>query len=240
MPALTQQARIGADAGARNLWSADTSAFADIETAYGRYTAFLLAGDRNGCRTVVEELLVAGCPVKTLYQDIFQRALYHVGDLWEQNHISVAREHVATAITESLLSLVYPVISGAAATSPRKGRAVVACTALELHQLGARMVADLLEMNGWDCHFLGSGTPPDSLVYFIHEMQPDLLCLSLSVQMNLGLLVHTIRAVRMHFSTLPIIVGGQAFRWGGSEHLGEFPLVTYATGIEHLEELIVR
>lgn len=211
------------------------SASPDLTTAYNHYTASLLAGDRAACRTIVEQLLRDNCPIKILYQDIFQMSLYHVGELWEQNIISVAREHVATAITESLLALVFPVICA----TPKTGKkVVVACTAHELHQLGARMVADFLEMNGWDSQFLGSNTPPESVVHFLHEQKPDLLCLSLSVQMNLNHLIETIAKVRNSFSELPIAVGGQAFHWGGTEQVARHHNVHYVASLDQLEQMI--
>ncbi len=75
-----------------------------------------------------------------------RRALYDVGELWEQGKISVAGEHLATAISEGLLHLSYPRLFAA----PRSGRlAVVAASVGERHQFGARMVADMFELHGW-------------------------------------------------------------------------------------------
>lgn len=207
----------------------------DLIAACNSYTTSLLAGDRVACRAIVEQLLRDDCPVKILYQELFQKSLYHVGDLWERNIISVAREHVATAITESLLPLVFPT----ACAAPKTGKkVVVACTAHELHQLGARMVADFLEMNGWDSLFLGSNTPQDSLVHYLHEQKPDLLCLSLSVQMNLRHLIETIAFVRKSCAELPIAVGGQAFRWGGADQVTGYHNVRYAISLDQLEHLM--
>jgi hypothetical protein len=50
--------------------------------------------------------------VKSLYKDLFQKSLYRVGEVWEFNRISVAREHLATAITEGFLNLIYPMLFG--------------------------------------------------------------------------------------------------------------------------------
>lgn len=201
------------------------------------FTTYLLAGDRQGCRAVTEELLKNGVPVPTLYQELFQHALYRVGELWEQNRISVAREHIATAIVESLLSLTYPLICNA---DPTGKRVVVACTPTELHQLGARMVADILEMNGWDSRFLGTTVNTTGLIHALQELHPQLLCLSLSTQMGMNELLAAIRQVRGMFPDLPIAVGGQAFRWGGVEQLEPFPNVHYVSSLNRLEELIRR
>ncbi len=94
--------------------------------------------------------------LKSLYMDLFQRSLYAVGELWELNKISVAREHLATAITESLLNLVYPRLFE---NTPTGKKVVVSCAANELHQIGGKIVADFFELNGWESHFLGANTP---------------------------------------------------------------------------------
>jgi len=42
------------------------------------------------------------------------------------------------------------------------------------------MVADMLEMNGWDGYFIGANTPLPELIRFIESKNPDLIGLSLS------------------------------------------------------------
>ena len=96
--------------------------------------------------------------VYPFYNNLFQKSLYRVGELWESNRISVAKEHLATAITEGLLNLVYPKLFEP--EQYRKGRTIlISCTANEFHQIGGKMVADVCELNGWDSHFLGANTP---------------------------------------------------------------------------------
>lgn len=47
---------------------------------------------------------------------------------------------------------------------PDGRRAVMACAADELHELGARMVADFLQLDGWDVSFLSASVPISSIV----------------------------------------------------------------------------
>jgi len=171
----------------------------------------------------------------SVYQDIFQNALYYVGELWETNRISVAREHIATSIVESLLALTFPLICN---NMPTGKSVVVSCTPNELHQLGARMVADILEMHGWDTTFLGANTPVDSVIHLVNEKHPDLLCLSLSTQMNFSSLLETVSRIKGQFPELPVAVGGQAFRWGGTERLAAFDGVRHISSLAGLEEMI--
>ena len=61
----------------------------------------------------------------------------------------------------------------------RDGRlAVVTGTPGEQHALGARMVADFLEADGWEVMLLGAGAPAADVVALVEHEQPDLVALS--------------------------------------------------------------
>ncbi len=208
-----------------------------LESVYDRYFDMLLAGDRNRCSQLVSGFLAEGIPIRILYEHLFQRSLYQVGELWEHNRISVAREHLATSVTEYLQTLVYPLLFSSAHCGRK---AVVACIAREYHQLGAKMVADILELNGWDSHFLGANTPVEELLSFLNEERPDLLALSLSVSANLPGFLEALGTVRQARPDIPTIVGGQAFRRIGRETLSAFPGVTLLESMQSLEEMVRR
>lgn len=175
---------------------------------YSEYRDALLKGDRSRCAAIVTSLLDRDVGVRTIYVDLFQRALYEVGDMWARNIISVDVEHYATAITESLFPLIYPRVFMA---EHGGRRAVVSCVANEYHQVGGKMVSDILELHGWDARFLGAGSSTEQLVSEIADVNPDLVALSVSLPQNIRALQEAIDAVRRSFPELPIIVGGQAF-----------------------------
>ncbi|MFW6312947.1 MAG: cobalamin B12-binding domain-containing protein [Spirochaetota bacterium] len=206
------------------------------EQQYRAYLDDLLSGNRAACMTVVEELLFREIGVRDIYLDVFQRSLYDVGVMWEQNQISVAVEHLATAITESLLTLVYPVLFRNARVNRK---AVVACVANEYHQIGGKMVADVLELHGWDSYFLGANTPTPDLMDLVSRTAPDLVGLSLAVYSRMPELQETLHQLTSRFPETRVIVGGQAFRRGGEEALRSHPGVSYVPSVEELEAVIV-
>jgi methanogenic corrinoid protein MtbC1 len=205
------------------------------DSVYRRYLACLLEGDRTQCREIVADLLEAKTDVKELYTGLFQRSMYEVGELWERHKISVAVEHLATAITESLLSLVYPAVFSAPHTNRS---AVIACVANEYHQIGGRMVADLFELNGWHGHFLGANMALEHLMRMIADKEPELVGLSLSVYSNMPSLLKVLDAVTSAYPELRVLVGGQAFRWGGCEAMGAYPSTVYVSSLSELEDLL--
>ncbi len=208
------------------------------ENLYNQYLAFLLDGRRDKCADIVQNLLNQSIDIKILYTDLFQRSLYQVGELWELNRISVSREHMATAITEGLLSLTYPRLFDKKKVTDQKNRVVVSCVARETHQVGGRMVADIFELLGWDSHFLGANTPVDHLLAHIQEETPDLLGLSLSIYFNFPVLKDSVEKIRNSFSSLDIFIGGQAFRYGGIDEISKWPNVQYIPSLSRLEEIL--
>jgi methanogenic corrinoid protein MtbC1 len=202
---------------------------------YQRYQQRLLAGDRRACGEIVQQLLDDGIGLEELYLDLFQTALYEVGSLWERNRISVAVEHTATAITEALMSLAYPRLFQVR----RIGRtAVVTCATGELHQVGARMVADSLEMRGWDAHFLGSNTPLPDLLRYVDDTKPELLAISMSISSSLPRLQQSIPQIRSAQQDLTIAIGGQAFRLIGEDPFADQPKVHVLSAMSDLLTLV--
>ncbi len=200
-----------------------------------RYLDALLIGDKRTCASIVQQLLDEELPVRTLFLDLFQDALYKVGELWEMNRITVATEHLATTITLALFQLVYPRVFAV----ERVGKtAIVLCTPDEHHHIGARMVSDICELHGWDSHFVGSHTPVADLCEMVQEKRPDFLGVSLTLYSNIGNLLHLLHTVRAVAPEVPILVGGQAFRDGGAEILNDFAGVAYHQSMDEFEHFL--
>ena len=142
------------------------------EQIYERYLGALIGGQRFVCHGIVQDLIQRNISLDELYLDLFQKSMYQVGALWESNQLSVSTEHLATAITESLMTLAYPLLFAQERTG---NSAIVACIAHEFHQLGAKMVADFMELAGWDSYFLGGNTPTGDILSLIAEKKPTVL-----------------------------------------------------------------
>ena len=203
------------------------------EAVYERYLTALLSRERAECAKIVQDLAASGASLKDLYVDLFQRSMYAVGVLWENQKISVATEHLATAITERMLTLVH---TQAFSGPPRDKSIVIACVADEYHQLGGRMIADFCELRGWRGYFLGTNTSVADLLKSIEERRPALVGLSLSLYANQPALLKALDAVTAAHPDLPILLGGQAFRWGALSAAQNYRNVTNVTSLDELEQ----
>ena len=182
-----------------------------LEALRERYLSLQLAGEREAARALITQPGVTGIPsLADLYVGVLEPAQHRVGELWQRNQISVAREHLATAVTEAVMIE----LAATAPRPPRTGfRVLVACVEGELHDIGARMVADLLELDGFAVQFLGADTPTDSLVAILGEESPRLLVLSAAMPERLVALRTAVGRIRQVYGAgLRIFVGGQIMK----------------------------
>jgi MerR family transcriptional regulator, light-induced transcriptional regulator len=175
-----------------------------------RYLDLLLRGERQAASGLVLDAVEAGFGVKDVYLRVFQPTMEEIGRLWQLNRVSVAQEHYCTAVTQMIMSQLTPRLF----STPRIGRsAVAACVGSELHEIGIRMVADLLESDGWDTCYLGANTPTRSVVRTVVERKPDLLAISATISYHVSGVTELVRAVRSEAAVagVKILVGGYPF-----------------------------
>lgn len=174
-----------------------------------RYTDALLAGERQEAIDLVLAAVDGGADLRDVYLDVLQVSQHEIGRLWEIGRVSVAREHYCTAVTQLVMSRLEPAVFHAT----RNGRRMIAtCVGPELHELGARMVADFFELEGWDTSYLGANLPVAEVVKAVDEMNPELLAISTTMTHHLPAARQLIRAVRERSAYAPLVlVGGHAF-----------------------------
>jgi methanogenic corrinoid protein MtbC1 len=184
------------------------------------YLEALRAADPAGAYRVASQALAGGMSLPVLYQDVIAPAMHELGRLWLRGAITVADEHLATALTHRVLgALRAPAFAGQALEqdSP-KPRAMLAAVQGEEHALGLRMAADLLEDAGCQAIYLGADVPTEALMQAIKAFSPDLLGLSATMPELGAVLEDTVAGVRGKYPTLSVLVGGQA---SASPQVGE-------------------
>jgi methanogenic corrinoid protein MtbC1 len=185
----------------------------------------LLAGRAADCQEIADELAQRPEELAGFYLDVVQPAMEEVGRLWERDEISVAEEHLASAIVSRTMAVLYTRLVQRDVT---RGSAVVTAATNEFHDIGSRMAADLLEVDGWDVTFLGANTPDDELLKLVRKLHPDLLGVSVAMPFNLDHARRTVAALHEDpdLGGTRVLVGGRAFalrpesaEWVGADAL---------------------
>ena len=175
------------------------------------YLAAVLDCDRQRAQQLVLDALDAGASVRDIYRHVFEATQYEIGRLWQLNRISVAQEHFCTAATQHIMTQLYARIF----SSERKGRRAVAmCVGGELHEIGLRIVTDLLELEGWQTWYLGASVPPAAAVLLCVERKADALLVSATLPPHIPQVEEVIRLFRAReeLRDAKVYVGGRAFR----------------------------
>ena len=174
------------------------------------YLRLLLTCQRHAAGRLILDVVDSGVAIRDVYLQVVQPCQRELGRLWQAGRITVAQEHYCTGATQLIMSQLAPRLF----STERNGRrAVIACVAGEAHEVGPRMVADLLELSGWDTIYFGANVPVRGVVQAVAEHRPDLLALSATMAYHLPAIVDLIAAVRAEpaCAGVKVMVGGRPF-----------------------------
>jgi len=173
-----------------------------------RYLEPLLRGDRQACRAVVEETLQSGVPANAVYLDLIWPIMTEIEHLLRQGKITAVQEHLATRINRTIIAQLQNKLP----RRPKKtNKVAICCSPEELQELGAQMLTDLFESDGWDVRFLGGGLTNDDLLSFIHQYAPTILMvygISPKQAPDLRRLIDTIKSVNAWPEMRIMVCGG--------------------------------
>jgi diguanylate cyclase (GGDEF)-like protein len=165
--------------------------------------------DGAGAERVARQALSEGMGIAALYQRVIAPALWRIGELWERGEISVADEHLATALTHQVMAGIYGPSLG---HEVMPGRVMLAAVEREHHALGLRMAADVIELAGYETVYLGADVPTNDLLGAIAARAPDLVALGATMPHSTVALEHAISEIQRADPNLIVLFGGQGAR----------------------------
>jgi methanogenic corrinoid protein MtbC1 len=150
-----------------------------------------------------------------------------VGDRWCAGHVTVAEEHAATELLRELLAHLLPAV----AWHQGGPRAVIACAPGERHALGARLVSQVLALDGWHVRFLGADTPATALARFVERERPLLVGLSVTLPDNVPGARSALELLHRTTPGIPLLVGGRGTASLAPEGAGAWTVVRTTTDL---------
>lgn len=179
------------------------------------YLNALLGGDRREAEALVTRTLDGGAPLRDVYRHLFEPVQQEIGRLWQLNRISVAQEHFCTAATQQIMTRLYSrLFRDEKPETKRNNRVVAMCVGGELHEIGLRIITDLLEADGWQTWYLGASVPPASAVQLCVDQKAAVLLISATIPTHIPGMAEVIRLFRERpeLADAKIVVGGRALR----------------------------
>jgi methanogenic corrinoid protein MtbC1 len=190
------------------------ASFIDANDSVGRianeYLEDLLQGRKKEAEACVRNAFYGGMDLTDLYLGVFQKAQYELGRRWQEGLISVAQEHYVTEITLQLMAQLYAELKP---LKEHRANLVVTSVGNEMHEIGARMLADLLEADGWSVSFLGPNTPHPDIISISKQRQAKMILVSVTMAYNVRRARALIKYIRgdPELRGVKILVGGRPF-----------------------------
>ncbi len=137
-----------------------------------RYLQPLLAGRRAECFDLITSALRSGSSAEQLICDVVWPAMAQVERLFRDDRINTATEHLASRINRTVADQLQAHLPRA---NSNGRRVVITCADGPHEELGAQMVADLFQADGWEVYFVGGGVPDDEILAMVGQLRPHVL-----------------------------------------------------------------
>ena len=164
--------------------------------------------DRHDLYEFLSYLYQHGFSLWEIYDLVLRPGLCEIGDRWKSKEVDIYREHRASHETLDAMAKLQAEIFRK--TSVGK-QAVCACLDDELHDIGLRCAANILEAEGWSVHFLGSRIPYQSIVEAVKDVRPEIVCLSVTYAEVTSRDIEKLKELRrlVHRAGGKLVFGGQ-------------------------------
>jgi diguanylate cyclase (GGDEF)-like protein/PAS domain S-box-containing protein len=194
-----------------------------------RFLEALWRGEPKAAEAVADEALDRGVDVAAVHTALIEPAMRAMGELWERNRVSVAEEHLATAICHDVAARVFWRALGAPARS--RERVMLAAVQGEQHVLGLRLAADVLEGAGYDVLYLGTDVPLQALLDACRIHRPDVLGFTVSMSLHVPTMIWEIHELTKLDQPPRVMTGGRAAAVAVPQGLS-------APVVEHCEQVL--
>lgn len=186
---------------------------------------------------VMDRLEKKELSVLEVYEEILAPALNLMVPT-ENENVDIWKEHVRTSIIKTILENAYPyVIKEKEEKSISINKTVaVLCPPEEYHNVGARMVTDILTILGYDAIFVDSNTPLRVIEAGMDIRKIDCIAISISNPYHLVSTRNIIEAIHKKDASVKIIVGGNAIKKAGA-HADLLKADYIVTSLKELENL---
>jgi len=166
----------------------------------------LTEGDIKLTVKIYEEYMKIFSP-GDFFDKILRPVMYKIGEDWADNTISIATEHVASNIAQTLVKIIMDKVTGNA-----NKKKILICVPLgEEHHLGCDVLETYLTIKGFKVYNIGTSIPTESILSFIEYNKPDIVLISITLEDNISAGQRLVKKIREQDS-IPILVGGFAFQ----------------------------
>ncbi len=145
--------------------------------------------------------------ISDFFDKILRPVMTKIGSDWETGKLSVATEHVASNVAQTLVKIIMDQVS-----SVKNKKKILLCVPLgEEHHIGCDVLETYLTIKGFKVFNMGTSVPSDVLIEFIDMEKPDIVLISITINDNILAGQRLVKKIKEQ-SKIPVLVGGYALQ----------------------------
>jgi methanogenic corrinoid protein MtbC1 len=141
------------------------------------------------------------------FDKILRPVMYKIGDDWANNKISIATEHVASNVAQTLVKIIMDQATGMV----NKKKILVCVPVGEEHHIGCDVLETYLSIKGFKVYNMGTSIPTESILSFIESNKPDVILVSITLEDNIPAGQRLVKKIKEQYN-IPILIGGFALQ----------------------------
>lgn len=141
------------------------------------------------------------------FDKILRPVMYKIGDDWANNRISIATEHVASNVAQTLVKIIMDKVTG----NTNKKKVLLCVPVGEEHHLGCDVLETYLSIKGFKVYNMMTSIPTESILNFIENNKPEIILISITLEDNILAGQRLVKKIKEQYN-IPILVGGFALQ----------------------------
>ncbi|MCW2983680.1 MAG: cobalamin-binding protein [Conexibacter sp.] len=202
------------------------------------YADALLAGAPRAAEGVIREAIESGLAEALIDDRVIRPALQLVGDLWADGRMTIAEEHLATAISMRVLTLQREAFRVARQRASQ--RVLLAGAQGEQHVVGLEMAGSLILHAGYDVRLFGADLPVGQITAAVQAHRPAVVGLTTATSLSAAHLPAALSAMRCTSPHVGIVVGGRAVNDAWATTYDVVVCHHVSDAVDHVDALVQR
>lgn len=147
-----------------------------------KLTTLLIENKENEVKSLLKSKISSMEDFLECYDNLITPSMKKIGLMWEVSKISVAKEHIASNIIESVIFLLLADFKN---NSKNHINILLSTAPNEMHGLGVKIASKVLKILGCEVYNFGSNTSKMDIVKVIEDINPQFVILSAAMTSSL-------------------------------------------------------
>lgn len=176
-------------------------------TVLAEISQSIVKGNPDLVLTLTNKALEQGISANDILETGLIGGMELVGDLWRRGDLFIPEVLISAKAMNSGLLIIKPIL--AKGFDKPKGRIVIGTVKGDLHDIGKKIVAMMLEGNGYEVYDLGVNVEAGQFLETALEKQADIICISALLTTTLPAMAETVAIINSETrNRIKTMVGG--------------------------------